>query len=762
MLPKTLRIWALLLASVGARAAPFTFGGDSYRMDFESKKTFLSGHARVEYQDQIMQADSVVIDDEKHAVRAEGNVHVQKGDLTVKSEAADIDLLTGFGTFYNGVLKMGVSLYVEGKEIESYAKDRYRVVRGKVSRCQDCPQSWSVTGAHMDIEIEGFVEVHHALIQVKDVPIAYLPAYILPIKTKRQSGFLFPRYQKLRDLGSGLSIPYFRVLSDNADTTFDYLYTVNPTYGGHRLGNEVRYLHSDRTMIDSYQSILANGQRRRGGFAVFEKTQLSPHWAQRLRSEWASDSLYSYHFENDFPSTRLPSLETEASLSWQSRNLFAYGSVRLPQDNLPRNSAFLHPQASQLQNGVYVIEDKEDGKLVGVRNYTPSEGALYALPELVFVAPSFHLFGPVRAEVENRYLSLRRSGPLTDPETGWIREGDRFTSIVRLAAPQNVWSYFYWKPVLELRGDVYRFPGDADPNASRARYFLDQTFGTTFSRVWATERDELKALKHTLEPYVRWTYADHDLTSGHRFFRQTFGPADARVYAPQFDLFDPVTNAPPSTTGVFGTANEEQRLRAHHLLTLAAFTRVIGRYGEGPNRRYETHFEGNVGQDFDLYARDDMGRPSLGPFRLEAAGYYGGARLHSSFLVNWRATENRFNYGNDASYFWRRYRVGIVKSFDNGSDYYGANGGIGNLGPWSFSAEYLIQHPKNALQSLTQQKYQVDYSGSDSLCWWFNVSFGKPYGATQFTQDFNIGILLAESGKKTTVDSLMNQRRRSF
>ncbi len=61
----------------------------------------------------------------------------------------------------------------------------------------------------------------NAWLEIYDKPVIYFPRFFHPDPTvKRQSGFLIPKFESSSSLGDSLSIPYFKVISENKDLTF--------------------------------------------------------------------------------------------------------------------------------------------------------------------------------------------------------------------------------------------------------------------------------------------------------------------------------------------------------------------------------------------------------------------------------------------------------------------------------------------------------------------------------------------------------------
>ena len=61
----------------------------------------------------------------------------------------------------------------------------------------------------------------NAWLEIYDKPVVYFPKFFHPDPTvKRQSGFLMPKFESSSSLGDSLSVPYFKVISENKDLTF--------------------------------------------------------------------------------------------------------------------------------------------------------------------------------------------------------------------------------------------------------------------------------------------------------------------------------------------------------------------------------------------------------------------------------------------------------------------------------------------------------------------------------------------------------------
>jgi LPS-assembly protein len=85
----------------------------------------------------------------------------------------------------------------------------------------DCPP-WSLKAEKITHDkIKKDMIYKNAILKVYDVPILYFPKFFHPDSTvERRSGFLQPRLNNSKTLGSSINIPYFKTLGSNKDFTF--------------------------------------------------------------------------------------------------------------------------------------------------------------------------------------------------------------------------------------------------------------------------------------------------------------------------------------------------------------------------------------------------------------------------------------------------------------------------------------------------------------------------------------------------------------
>ena len=121
-----------------------------------------------------------------------------------------------FGNSENEPRLLGVSS--SGNEIETIVK------KGIFTSCKEsdsCPP-WSIQAEQIKHDkTQKKLIYDNAVLKVYDIPILYFPKFFHPDPTVvRQSGLLRPEINNSNILGSSVTLPYFKVISENKDLTF--------------------------------------------------------------------------------------------------------------------------------------------------------------------------------------------------------------------------------------------------------------------------------------------------------------------------------------------------------------------------------------------------------------------------------------------------------------------------------------------------------------------------------------------------------------
>ena len=171
-------------------------------------------------------------------IDAEGDFFYSDGIVTIKAERAQIDMATGTGTFYNGVVGYtDKPLSIRGAVIHKYAENGYMADKAIITTCTDPKPAWCVVANDADVTVNGWLKAHDAtFVTAGGTPVMHTPYLIAPALQDRQSGLLSPVFGYSSQKGVIVIEPVYWAISDNTDATLTL-----DVYGNIGAGADLEY-----------------------------------------------------------------------------------------------------------------------------------------------------------------------------------------------------------------------------------------------------------------------------------------------------------------------------------------------------------------------------------------------------------------------------------------------------------------------------------------------------------------------------------------
>jgi LPS-assembly protein len=192
-----------------------------------------------------IRADWAAYDIALNTIKARGNVSVVTEDDELRADEAIVNLEQETGTFKNAtLLRDDKDIHLEGAVLEKTGFKTYHIEDGWVVTCkvkEGETAPWSFAASDVVVEQGGYATLKHARFRIKDVPVFYSPWLMIPVKNKRQTGFLFPELGSSDNNGFTFNLPFFWNISESTDLTLYTEYMVNR---GYMPGLEFRYVKS--------------------------------------------------------------------------------------------------------------------------------------------------------------------------------------------------------------------------------------------------------------------------------------------------------------------------------------------------------------------------------------------------------------------------------------------------------------------------------------------------------------------------------------
>ena len=156
-------------------------------------------------------ADDLEMNIKTGELTARGNVVFQTPQVRIAADSVVFNTKTRLGRFEQafGIAQLGErglrnqsmfgtfepDVYFAGTTIEKIGPDKYRIHKGGFTTCVQPTPRWEIVSGSATVNLDDYVILRNAVIQVKDVPVFYLPLLYYPIQEDdRATGFLMPQY----------------------------------------------------------------------------------------------------------------------------------------------------------------------------------------------------------------------------------------------------------------------------------------------------------------------------------------------------------------------------------------------------------------------------------------------------------------------------------------------------------------------------------------------------------------------------------------
>jgi LPS-assembly protein len=218
---------------------------------------------------------------------------------------------------YLNIKLMELNGFGEAKHVRQFNQgNQILLTEATYSTCSPEDPTWQLKAQQIKLDRkQGRGEARHIQLNLKDVPILYLPYFNFPIDNRRNSGFLFPSIGFETDSGLDVRVPYYFNLAPNYDALFLPRYL---SERGVMLGGKFRYL----TEIHEGQiqaSFLPNDQK----FQSFKKQtqnefQDKPALSARLKGESNNRQFFSWQDSSIFSQK----VKLQTNFNWVSDDYY--------------------------------------------------------------------------------------------------------------------------------------------------------------------------------------------------------------------------------------------------------------------------------------------------------------------------------------------------------------------------------------------------------------------------------------------------------
>ena len=455
-------------------AEPIRLRADHISYDKAENSYVAEGNVEIWQGGRKLTADRVYLNADTSEAEAVGNVVLVQGEDFLRSQKIKIDLDTSLGIIFQGTLFLKKqNFYIRGEEIERVGEDTYRVRRGSFTTCNGDWPAWRFTAQETLVTLEEYLTAKGATFEVKNVPLLYSPYLIFPVKTQRQSGFLFPGIGYSNVAGLELKNAYFWAISKNMDATF---YLDLATEKGVGEGLEYRYVRKK----ESRGSFYGYHTREWQGYREKRTDQLD-RTADRYLVELQHEEYFSPTFRGRM-----------RVLQFSDRQYFKdYGVTYAAQ------------ASEQAYSLISLTKNWERFSLFGEARHTvdltrEDKTTLQYYPLINFTGLRQSLFSsPLQYSFTSSYGYFWREEGVT---------GHRLDLYPRISLPLKWANYLEITPEFGVRETLYRSQDGDEESSSRELWDFTTTLATNFYRIFQIGSQGVPKLKHLIRPEISYTY----------------------------------------------------------------------------------------------------------------------------------------------------------------------------------------------------------------------------------------------------------------
>ena len=441
---------------------PFLLRADEITYDQDMDVVTATGNVEVSQGDRVLLADTVSYNRRAQVVTASGNVTLMEpsGEVMFSDyvELTD-DLRDGF---INNVKALLIdNTRMAGVAAQRSEGSRTDIVRGVFSPCNLCQTDptraplWQLKGVQMTHDqVNREITVKDATLEMFGVPVFYSPYFSTPDPTvRRRSGLLNPSVGYASTVGAWYGQPYYGVLSDSSDFTFEprYFENTGPFFGG-----EFRQKFDDASL--RIAGSVADGPQISGGSAL---TNTSNSWRGNIASEgrWDMDDDWRSGFDVNRATDRTYTSKFHVNTTYASYSPFDLPNFRTSDVFAERfqGNSYAHINAYAFQDNVGGSVAQQIPKALPYAGYT-------------YVSPRDELGGYIKVDTNAMVVERQQLPALTNLSSSLSTNSDRLATVSG-----------YYLPYTSERGDVWTFAGTLEADGYYVRDETDPTTGKSFT-----------------------------------------------------------------------------------------------------------------------------------------------------------------------------------------------------------------------------------------------------------------------------------------
>ena len=165
-------------------------------------------------------SEKMIYNSKTSRVQAEGGVILESPEQKMEADKIDYNMNRETGTAENIQGFIAPFNYLCAKSMNKTGPSTFTVKDAKISACSGSVPEWSLSMYEGKLDLDGYMQMNHATVNVVDSPFIYIPKFFYPVSSNRKTGFLMPMIGYSQKMGAIGNIQYYVAPDINYDFTF--------------------------------------------------------------------------------------------------------------------------------------------------------------------------------------------------------------------------------------------------------------------------------------------------------------------------------------------------------------------------------------------------------------------------------------------------------------------------------------------------------------------------------------------------------------
>lgn len=203
--------------------SPITVEADTLEVQEGGATVRATGSVIVEWDTTKLRAGEITVHQQQREVEATGGIVYESDELRATASEARVDVDDETGVFEDVNMNLaGEEGRFGGSRLEK-AEGRHVILEdGYFTTCdvdRGHAPDWELRGKTLDVRFDDYARMRNARLEVRGVPVLYLPYVVFPTKLTRQSGLMSPSFGTSSNRGFLFTLPGYWAIDKHRDLT---------------------------------------------------------------------------------------------------------------------------------------------------------------------------------------------------------------------------------------------------------------------------------------------------------------------------------------------------------------------------------------------------------------------------------------------------------------------------------------------------------------------------------------------------------------